>query len=141
MSTSFSQCPCSPGCPGGPVIIDFFWEYLSSYSANGIACGRKKVIFNAPFFLFVTRMKHIGRIQIYIEEEYKYIKPGQGWDIISRSSALPLNFNEQRFAHFKLSSDLCHQHVTSKQILKATMWTELNTRSNSQISFLCEKSQ
>ena len=34
----------------------------------------------------------------------------------------PLNFNEQRFAHFKLSSDLCHQHVRSKQILKATMW-------------------
>ena len=52
----------------------------------------------------------------------------------------PLNFNEQRFAHFKLCSDLCHQHVTivtSKQILKATMWVEMvlpNTRSNCQIS-------
>ena len=51
----------------------------------------------------------------------------------------PLNFNEQRFAHFKLSSDLCHQHVRSKQILKATMWAEvarghIHTRSNFHIS-------
>ena len=52
----------------------------------------------------------------------KWIKAGQSRDMISRSSVLPLNFNEERFAHFKLSSDLCHQHVTSKQILKATMW-------------------
>lgn len=52
----------------------------------------------------------------------KLIKAGQSRDMISRSSVLPLNFNEERFAHFKLSSDLCHQHVTSKQILKATMW-------------------
>ena len=48
----------------------------------------------------------------------------QRWDIISRSSVLPLNFNEQRFAHFKLSSDLCHQRVTQKQILKAIVGWE-----------------
>ena len=60
----------------------------------------------------------------------------QRWDIISRSSVLPLNFNEQRFAHFKLSSDLCHQRVTQKQILKATMWVEIQGR----ISFPSEMS-
>ena len=80
-----------------------------------------------------------SRIKIYIEEEYKYIKLGQRWlgyHIPLLSLPSPLNFNEQRFAHFKLSSDLCHQRVTSKQILKATMWVEVarpHTRSNSQI--------
>ena len=67
-------------------------------------------------YIFVTKKAE------YEFEEYRYIKAGQRWDIISRSSAPPLNFNEQRFAHFKLSSDLCHQHV---RFLKSTMWPEV----------------